>query len=158
MTGVDVHEELLRRDWSIPTVFLAGSWNVQMVVNAMRAGADGFLAKPFDSAEVVDTVAVALRRSSAKQQQGATALAARLKVASLTPRKREIVRMVIAGMLNKEIADALDLALITVKVHRGHAMKKLGADNVAALVRLVRHDECGRIWGGTPGHARWTQT
>ena len=138
MTGVDVHEELLRRDWSIPTVFVAADWNVPMVVNAMRAGADGFLTKPFNPAEVVDTVASALQRSSAKQQQGTSVVAARLKLASLTPREREIVRMVITGMLNKEIADALDLALITVKVHRSHAMKKLGVANPAGLARLVR--------------------
>ena len=138
MTGVDVHEELLRRDWSIPTVFLADDWNVPMVVNAMRAGADGFLTKPFNPAEVVDAVALALQRSSAKQQQGTTAVAARLKLATLTLRELEIVRMVIEGMLNKEIADALDLALITVKVHRGHAMKKLGVANPAELARLVR--------------------
>jgi len=137
MTGVQVHEELLRRGWFIPTVFLTAHWNVQLVVNAMRAGADGFLSKPFDPAELVDAVALALQRSRAKQQGEFAAAEARVRVASLTRRERDIVRLVVAGLLNKEIADQLDLALITVKVHCGRAMHKLGAGNPAELVRIV---------------------
>lgn len=137
MTGVQVHEELLRRGWFIPTVFLTAHWNVQLVVNAMRAGADGFLTKPFDPAELVEAVALALQRSRAKQQGEFAAAEARVRVASLTPREREIVRLVVTGLLNKEIADQLDLALITVKVHRGRAMHKLGAGNPAELVHIA---------------------
>jgi len=137
MTGVQVHEELLRRGWFIPTVFLTAHWNVQLVVNAMRAGADGFLTKPFDPAELVDAVALALQRSRTKQQGEFAAAEARVRVASLTPREREIVRLVVTGLLNKEIADQLDLALITVKVHRGRAMHKLGAGNPAELVHIA---------------------
>ena len=137
MTGVQVHEELLRRKWFIPTVFLTAHWNVQFVVNAMRAGADGFITKPFEPAELVDAVALALQRSRSKQQGGFAAAEARVRVASLTPREREIVRLVVTGLLNKEIADQLDLALITVKVHRGRAMHKLGAGNPAELVHIA---------------------
>ena len=72
MTGVEVHEELLHRDWFIPTVFLAGDWNVRLVVNAMRAGVDSLLAKPFDPTEVVDAVASALQRSRDRQQDDTT--------------------------------------------------------------------------------------
>ena len=137
MTGVQVHEELLRRKWFIPTVFLTAHWNVQFVVNAMRAGADGFITKPFEPAELVDAVALALQRSRSKQQGGFAAAEARVRVASLTPREREIVRLVVTGLLNKEIADQLDLALITIKVHRGRAMHKLGAGNPAELVHIA---------------------
>jgi FixJ family two-component response regulator len=137
MTGVQVHEELLHRGWFIPTVFLTAHWNVQLVVNAMRAGADGFLTKPFDPAELVDAVALALHRSRTRQQKEFAAAEARVRIAALTPRERDIVRLVVEGMLNKEIADHLDLALITVKVHRGRAMHKLGAGNPAELVHIA---------------------
>ncbi len=137
MTGVQVHEELLRRGWFIPTVFLTAHWNVQLVVNAMRAGADGFLTKPFDPDELVDAVALALQRSRTKQQGEFAAAEARVRAASLTPRERDIVTLVVSGLLNKEIADQLDLALITVKVHRGRAMHKLGAGNPAELVHIA---------------------
>jgi FixJ family two-component response regulator len=137
MTGVQVHAELLHRGWFIPTVFLTAHWNVQLVVDVMRAGADDFLTKPFDPAELVAAVALALQRFHARQQRENRAAAARAKVASLTPRELEIVTLVVTGMLNKEIAEQLDLALITVKVHRGHAMRKLGAGNPAELVHIA---------------------
>jgi FixJ family two-component response regulator len=137
MTGVQVHEELLRRGWFIPTVFLTAHWNVQLVVDVMRAGADDFLTKPFDPAELVNSVALALKRSHAKQQKDIRVAGARARVATLTPRELDIVRLVVTGMLNKEIAEQLDLALITVKVHRGHAMHKLGAGNPAELVHIA---------------------
>ncbi|KAB2637883.1 MAG: response regulator transcription factor [Verrucomicrobia bacterium] len=144
MTGVEVHEELLRRGWFIPTVFLTAHWNVQLVVNAIRAGADGFLTKPFDPSELVDAVALALQRSRDNRQEGFVAAEARVCVASLTPRERDIVRLVVEGMLNKEIADQLNLALITVKVHRGRAMRKLAAGNPAEMVHIAELGGIGR--------------
>ena len=144
MSGVEVHEELLRRGWFIPTVFLTAHWNVQLVVNAIRAGADGFLTKPFDPTELVDAVALALQRSRSNRQGEFVAAEARSRVASLTPRERDIVRLVVAGLLNKEIADQLDLALITVKVHRGRAMRKLAAGNPAELVHNAELGGIGR--------------
>lgn len=144
MTGVEVHGELLRRGWFIPTVFLTAHWNVQLVVNAIRAGADGFLTKPFDPTELVDAVALALQRSRSNRQGEFLAADARVRVASLTPRERDIVRLVVEGMLNKEIADHLDLALITVKVHRGRAMRKLAAGNPAEMVHIAELGCIGR--------------
>ena len=137
MTGLQVHSEMQRRGWEIPTVFLTAHWNVQSVVDAMRAGADGFLTKPFDPAELVDAVAQALERARVRQRDGQQALDARARVASLTMREREIVALVIAGLLNKEIAEKLDLALVTVKVHRARAMRKLAAGNAAELARIA---------------------
>jgi FixJ family two-component response regulator len=137
MTGLEVHAEMQRIGWDIPTVFLTAHWNVQSVVNAMRAGADGFLTKPFDPAELLDEVAKALERACARQQDGGVVTAARAKAALLTEREREVVSLVVRGLLNKEIADQLDLALVTVKVHRGRAMQKLGAGNPAELARIA---------------------
>jgi len=137
MTGLQVHAEMQRRGWDIPTVFLTAHWNVQSVVNAMRAGADGFLTKPFDPAELIESVAQALQRARAKLLDGQPAADAKMRAATLTSREREIVRLVVSGFLNKEIASQLDLALVTVKVHRGRAMRKLGAGNAAELARIA---------------------
>ena len=137
MTGLQVHSEMQRRGWEIPTVFLTAHWNVQSVVDALRAGAAGFLTKPFDPAELVDAVAQALERARVRQRDGQQALDARARVASLTVRERQIVALVVAGLLNKEIAEKLDLALVTVKVHRARAMRKLGAGNAAELARIA---------------------
>jgi len=137
ITGLGVHAELQRRGWFIPTVFLTAHWNVQSVVQAMRAGADGFLTKPFDPDELVQAVADALARASARHDELSQAVDARSFATSLTSREREIVKLVVAGLINKEIADRLNLALVTVKVHRGRAMRKLGAGNAAELARIA---------------------
>lgn len=137
MTGLQVYEELQRRGWFIPTVFLTAHWNVQSVVSAMRSGADGFLTKPFDPGELVAAVGQALEKSRIKYRGGIMADEARAKAALLTPREKEVVRLVVAGFLNKEIADQLKLALVTVKVHRGRAMQKLGAGNPAEFARIA---------------------
>lgn len=138
LNGVQVHEEIIRRGWFIPTVFLTAHWNVQVVVNVMRAGADGFLTKPFDPEELVDAVGQALQHSRLRHQEEFRAAEARARAAALSPREREVVRLVIDGLLNKEIADQLDIALVTVKLHRGRAMRKLGAGNPADLVHIAR--------------------
>ncbi len=137
MTGVEVHAELQRRAWDIPTVFVTAHWNVQSVVDAMRAGADGYLTKPYDPEALVAAVAQALQRGLAQRKDGQLAAEARARAALLTPREREIVQFVIAGLINKEIADRLNLAVITVKIHRGQAMRKLHAGNPAELARLA---------------------
>lgn len=137
MSGLQVHAEVIRRGWFIPTVFLTAHWNVQSVVNAMRAGADGFLTKPFDPTELIEVVQGALERSRARHQSQILATDAKAKAGTLTEREREVVKLVVAGMLNKEIAAKLGLALVTVKVHRGRAMRKLGAGNPAELARIA---------------------
>lgn len=136
-TGVEVHAEMQRLGWDIPTVFVTAHWDVQTVVRVMRAGADDFLAKPYNPVELIAAVARALQRARTNHRDGLQVEAARAKAASLTPREREIVRLVVTGFLNKEIADQLDLAVVTVKVHRGRAMHKLGAGNPSELARLA---------------------
>ncbi len=136
-SGVEVHAELQRRGWEIPTVFVTAHWDVQTIVKAIRGGADGFLTKPYDPHELVGAVAHALQRSRVHHHADSESALARARAAALTPREREIVRLVVAGKLNKEIACQLDMALVTIKVHRGRAMHKLGAANPAELARLA---------------------
>lgn len=137
MTGLQVHAEMQRRGWEIPTVFLTAHWNVQSVVNAMRGGADGFLTKPFEPMELLEAVSKALSRASERLRNGLMTADARSRADALTAREKEVVSLVVSGLLNKEIADKLDLALVTVKVHRGRAMQKLGAGNPAELARIA---------------------
>lgn len=136
-SGLQVHAEVLRRGWHLPTIFLTGHWNVKEVVNAIRAGADGFLTKPYDPDELLANVADAIERARNHHQQQQAVAEARLRSSSLTKREREVVCHVVSGKLNKEIAVAMGLALITVKVHRGRAMRKLNAGNAAELARIA---------------------
>jgi FixJ family two-component response regulator len=130
-----VHAELRQRCWNIPTVFLTAHWDLGLVVSSMKAGADGFLTKPYDPSELIHAVSGAFERSSHSRQAGNHLADLRGRVSSLSSRELEVVRLVASGMLNKEIADVLGLALVTVKVHRGRAMQKLGAGNAAELAR-----------------------
>jgi FixJ family two-component response regulator len=131
--GVDVHADLRQRGWEIPTVFITAHWDVRLVVEVMRAGADGFITKPYHPEELVDAVGQALRRSAQSVRISSHAQEARARAATLTSRERDVVTLVASGLLNKEIADRLGIALVTVKVHRGRAMVKLGARNPAEL-------------------------
>lgn len=137
LTGVQVHEEILRRGWFIPTVFFTGTWDLQMVVKVMRAGADGFLAKPFDPRDLITEVEQALLHARANFQDRFKEVDARARAATLTPRERDIVALVSGGLRNKEIAAELNLAEVTVKVHRRRAMDKMNAGNPADLAHLA---------------------
>lgn len=135
--GTDVHAEMSRRGWELPTVFLTADWDTRTIVNAMRGGADNYLTKPFDPEELLTSVRQACERAFASALQQDEAGELRKRAALLTPRERTVVAMVVKGMLNKQIADHLQLALVTVKLHRGRAMQKLGAQNAAELARIA---------------------
>lgn len=137
VTGVQVHQQMLERGWDFPTIFLTAHWNVHSVVTAMRAGADGFLSKPFDPAELIKAVKDALQRACERLRDHHQIADARARMATLTNREREVVSLVTTGLLNKEIADRLNLALVTVKVHRSRAMQKLNAGNPAELAKIA---------------------
>ncbi len=137
LSGFQVYEELLRTGWRNPTIFLTAHWSPAVIVKAMKAGADGFIVKPFDPLELLAEVAKALQKSGENHLSDQTISDARARADLLTEREREIVKLVVKGMLNKEIADQLGLALVTVKVHRGRAMKKLNAGNPAEMVHVA---------------------
>lgn len=137
MTGVKVHQEIQDRGWDLPTIFLTAHWNVPSVVSAMRTGADGFLTKPFEPRELLQAVEESMQRARSRRREEKETAGVRRRAASLTAREREVTRLVVQGLLNKEIADQLKLALVTVKLHRKRAMFKLGARNSAELGRIA---------------------
>ena len=110
--------------WNLPVIYLGQEWTLQSVVRTMRAGASDFLTVPIDKVELSNSLTFALARAAKQHQASMFASDARARVASLNKREGEIIGMVINGLLNKEIADRLDLALITVKVYRAQAMRE----------------------------------
>ncbi len=138
MTGVQVHAEVVRQGWNLPTIFLTAHWSVQSVVTAVRAGADGYLTKPYEATDLLKAIEEALQRARATHRENQHKAAALALAATLTKRERQIACLVLDGKMNKEIADELDLALVTVKVHRGRAMSKLGVVNAAELASFAR--------------------
>jgi FixJ family two-component response regulator len=135
--GTEVHAEMLRRGWNLPTVFLTADWDTHTVVRAMRGGADNYLAKPFDPLELLQVVRQALERVTTAGLYQSDVAEYRRRAEQLTARERAIVSLVAKGMLNKQIADHLQLAVVTVKLHRGRAMQKLHANNAAELGRIA---------------------
>lgn len=137
ISGIDLQDELSKADYSMPIVFITGHGNIPMGVQAMKKGAVDFLAKPFDDEELLQAVREAIDKDAQGRAEHAEVLGIRGRLELLTPREYEILRYVITGMLNKQIAYELGISEKTVKVHRGRIMEKLGIDSVADLVRLA---------------------
>ena len=137
LNGMDLQDELSRADYSMPIIFITGHGNIPMSVQAMKRGAVDFLTKPFDDEELLEAVKKAIERDGTAKAERAQVHGIRRRIDMLTPREHEILRYVITGMLNKQIALKLDIAEKTVKVHRGRIMEKLCVDSVADLVRLA---------------------
>jgi FixJ family two-component response regulator len=136
LDGLDLQQTLADRDAQI--VFITGHGDVPMCARAMKAGAVDFLIKPVDDEALLAAVALALARSAEARKTVAQRLAARARLGTLTPREFEVMRRVIAGSLNKQIAAELGAAEKTVKVHRGRVMEKMGVSSVAGLVRVAQ--------------------
>ncbi len=136
VSGLDFHAELGQRHREIPVVFMTGHGDIPMTVRAMKAGAVDFLAKPFREQDMLDAVVAALKRD--REQRGARSEVSGLQArrAALTAREREIMELVTRGLMNKQIAAEVNLSEITVKIHRGRMMKKMGARSVAELVKM----------------------
>jgi RNA polymerase sigma factor (sigma-70 family) len=137
MSGLDFQRELTARSLCTPIVFITGHGDIPMSVRAMKAGAVEFLTKPFRDQDLLDAIRIALERDQARRDQEKKAKELQQCFDSLTPREREVVSMVVSGMLNKQIAGQLGTAENTVKVHRSRAMEKMHAQSVADLVRMV---------------------
>jgi len=137
LSGLDFQAELLKADVRISIVFITGHGDIPMTVRAMKAGAVDFLAKPFRDQDLLDAVTTAIQRDQKRRELENAVADLRTHFSSLTPREREIMALVASGLMNKQIAAQIGLSEITVKIHRGHVMKKMGARSVADLVRMA---------------------
>ncbi len=137
MDGLELQAALNAAGISLPIVFMTGHGSIQMGVQAMKSGAVDFLPKPFDAEALQAAVAAAIARDRATVEEEDALEQVQSLIATLTPREKEVLRWVIAGKLNKQIAFALGTTEKTIKVHRAHLMQKTGVTSVAELVRLA---------------------
>ena len=137
MSGLTFQDELAKTGIALPVIFVTGHGDVPMTVRAMKAGAVEFLTKPFDDQVLLDAVHAAIERDRARRQQAAGLTALKARYDELTAREKEVMKLVVAGRVNKQIAAALGLSVVTVKVHRGQVMRKMLAKSVAELVRMA---------------------
>jgi FixJ family two-component response regulator len=135
--GLDLQESLRRHGIEFPVILMTGFGDVQMSVRGMKAGALDFLTKPVRHQDVLDAVALAVTRDRERRKAAEKIGSIRARVVALTPRERQVMGLVTAGKMNKQIASELALSQITVKMHRGALMKKMGVRSVAELVKLV---------------------
>jgi FixJ family two-component response regulator len=146
VSGLELQARLAGLGIHLPVILMTGHGDVPMSVHAMKAGAIDFLIKPFRDQQMLDAVAVAIERDRARREAHAADANLRQRLASLSPRERQVMQLVAAGKMNKQVARDLSLSEITVKIHRGAAMRKMGARTLADLVRMA---EALRL--GSPG-------
>jgi FixJ family two-component response regulator len=137
LSGLDLQLKLNNADLQLPIIFITGHGDIPMSVRAMKEGAHEFLTKPVRGQDLLDAVqkAIALDRSQRKERSELKEI--RVRFQSLTPREKEVLDLVVAGLLNKQIADQLGTSELTIKTHRAHLMEKTGADSLAHLVRMA---------------------
>jgi FixJ family two-component response regulator len=136
-SGLDFHDDLVKARVHLPVIFISGHADVPMSVRAMKAGAVEFLTKPVRHQDLLDAIQRAIERDRARRDQDEVVGALRARFDTLTSREREVMRLVAAGRLNKQIAAEIGLSEATVKLHRGQVMRKLRAQSLAELVRIA---------------------
>jgi FixJ family two-component response regulator len=136
-SGLDFQAELAKANIQIPIIFMTGHGDIPMTVKAMKAGAVDFLTKPFRDQDMLDAVAIAIERDRARRKDEKIVAELRAVFETLTARERDVLALVASGLMNKQIAAEIGLAEITVKIHRGHIMRKMGAKSLADLVRMA---------------------
>ena len=137
LSGLELQQRLAEGDMAMPIIFITGHGDIPMTVQAMKAGAVEFLSKPFRDQALLDAIQQALARDRAAHAQRAQSEELRRRYHSLTPRERDVLALVVTGLLNKQIAGELGTSEASVKVHRQHVMAKMGAGSLAALVRMA---------------------
>jgi FixJ family two-component response regulator len=135
-SGLNFQQELARAGVPMPVIFITGHGDIPMSVRAIKAGAVEFLTKPFRDQELLDAIHAGIERDRSQRREAAVLDDLRQRLASLTPREREIMALVIVGRMNKQIAGELSVSEVTVKVHRGQIMRKMRAKSLPELVRM----------------------
>ena len=137
ISGLDFQEQLVALGIRLPVILMTGHGDIPMSVRAMKAGAVDFLPKPFRDQDMIDAVTIAINRDRTQREKEGQSLAIADRYATLSPREREVMALVTAGKLNKQVAAELGLSEVTVKIHRGAAMRKMAARSLADLVRMA---------------------
>jgi FixJ family two-component response regulator len=137
LSGLDFQAELSGAHIDIPIIFITGHGDIAMTVKAMKAGAVEFLTKPFRDQDLLDAVKLGLEKDEAKRKSQMASASVRALFASLTPREQEVMKLVTAGLMNKQVAAEMGVSEITVKVHRGNVMRKMKASSLADLIQMA---------------------
>lgn len=137
MSGLDLYEQLQVRASTLPVIFITGHGDVPMAVSALKKGAADFIEKPFNNQDMLRLIESCMKQDRAAAARRAESASVVQRVDSLTQREREVLALIVAGKLNKQIADELGISIKTVEVHRSRVMEKMSANSVAELVQLV---------------------